>query len=60
LDLTLWITPYGIETSLFKKPLNLYLYIPPHLPHAPGILWGLVFGMIEHIFQLTSHWQDQK
>jgi hypothetical protein len=54
MDLTLHITPHDIKTSLFKKLLSLYLYIPPHLAHAPGILRGLVFRMMEHIFWLTS------
>jgi hypothetical protein len=60
MDLVLRVTPRGIETSIFKKPLNLYLYIPPHSAHAPGILTGLVFGMMERIFRLTTHWRDQK
>jgi hypothetical protein len=60
MDLTLWVTPCGIQTCLFENPLNSYLYIPPHLAHAPGILRGLVFGMTERIFWLTSHWLDQK
>jgi hypothetical protein len=59
MDLTLRVTPQGIRTSLFEKKLNLYLYIPPHSAHAPGILQGLVFGMTARIRNLTSHWQDQ-
>jgi hypothetical protein len=54
MDLTLQITPRGIETHLFEKLLNLYLYIPPHSAHMPDILQGLVIGMTEHIFWLTS------
>jgi hypothetical protein len=60
LDLTLHVTRHGIETSLYEKPLNHYLYIPPHLAHIPGILRGLVFGMTDRIFCLTSHLHDQK
>jgi hypothetical protein len=60
MDLVLRVTPRGIETSIYEKPLNLYLYIPPHSAHAPGILTGLVFGMMERIFCLTTHWRDQK
>ena len=59
MDLTLHVTPQGIRTSLFEKKLNLYLYIPPHSAHAPGILRGLVFGMTARIVNLTSHWRDQ-
>jgi hypothetical protein len=57
--LTLSVTPKGIQNWLFEKPLNLYLYIPPHSAHTPGILHGLVFGMTEHIFHLTTHWRDK-
>jgi hypothetical protein len=60
MDLTVSVTPLGIHTRLFEKPLNLYLYIPPHSAHAPGILRGLVFGMTGRIFRLTSHWRDQQ
>jgi hypothetical protein len=60
MDLTISVTPHSIHTRLFEKPLNLYLYIPPHPAHAPGILRGLVFGMTGRIFRLTSHWQDQQ
>jgi hypothetical protein len=60
MDLTVTVTPNGIQTRLFEKPLNLYLYIPPHSAHAPGILRGLVFGMTGRIFRLTSNWRDQQ
>ncbi len=60
MDLTLRVTPQGIQSRLFEKPLNLYLYIPPHSAHAPGILRGLVVGMTERIFRLTSHWRDKQ
>jgi hypothetical protein len=60
MDLTLYVSPQGIQNWLFEKKLNLYLYIPPHLTHAPGILRGLIFGIMEHIFCLTSHWRDKQ
>jgi hypothetical protein len=41
LDLTLHVMPQGIQSWLFEKPLNLYLYIPPHSTHAPEILCRL-------------------
>ena len=45
LDLTVTCTASGtISTTLYEKPLNLHLYIPPHSCHAPGILKGFVFG----------------
>ena len=38
MDLTISITNGNISTSLFEKPLNLHLYIPPHSAHPPGLL----------------------
>ena len=35
MDLTISITNGNISTSLFEKPLNLHLYIPPHSAHPP-------------------------
>jgi hypothetical protein len=43
-----------IRTSLFEKPLNLYLYPPPHSAHPPGALTGLIYGTIRRVFCLTS------
>jgi hypothetical protein len=60
LDLTLVITETGIQTRLFKKELNLYLYIPPHSAHSPGVLCGLVIGMTLQIVRLTAALQDKK
>jgi hypothetical protein len=60
MDLTLSITKTGIRSRIFKKNLNLYLYIPPHSAHSPGVLHGLIIGMISHIFCLTTDWQDKK
>jgi hypothetical protein len=56
LDLTLSINPDdgSIRARLFEKYLNLYLYLPPHSAHSPGILRGFVVGMLYHIYSLTS------
>jgi hypothetical protein len=60
MDLTLSITDKGIHTRIFEKKLNLYLYIPPHSAHSPGVLRGLIIGMISRIYRLTTDWQDKK
>ena len=60
LDLTLTITERGIQTRLFEKEMNLYLYIPPHSAHSPGVLRGLVIGMTLRIVRLTTALQDKK
>ena len=38
--------------------MALYLYIPPHSCHAPGVLTGLIFGNILRIYQLCSRKRD--
>jgi hypothetical protein len=61
LDLTIKIKPNGtIGTKLFEKKLNLYLYIPPHSAHPPGVLCGLITGMLKRIYRLTTDTADQK
>ena len=54
LDLTLSIEDNHVVTTLFSKPLNLYLYIPPKSAHPPGVLTGLIFGSIHRIYTLCS------
>jgi len=44
LDLTLHISNSKIETKMFQKPMNLYLYIPAGLAHPPSCLKGLIIG----------------
>ena len=49
----------NIETTLFKKQLNLHLYIPPHSAHPPGLLPGIVCGTLFRIFTLCSDNEDK-
>jgi hypothetical protein len=44
----------SIRFTLFENPLNLYLYLPPHSAHPPGVLTGLVYGMIRRAYRLTT------
>lgn len=60
MDMTLTIVGNRITTTLYEKPLNLYLYIPPHSAHAPGISTGLIFGGVLRIYQLCSCPNDAK
>jgi hypothetical protein len=54
LDLTLTLKDQTLVTCLYEKPLNLYLYIPPHSAHPPGILRGMIAGYITRVFRLTT------
>ena len=54
LDLTLRIDDHRIVTSLYEKPLNLHLYIPPNSSHTPSVRTGLVTGNIYRILRLTT------
>jgi hypothetical protein len=60
LDLSITLTRGGITTSIFEKDMNLYLYLPPHSAHPPGILRGLIIGMIKRIYRLTTTYADQQ
>ena len=50
----IWIKNKKLLTSLYTKPLNLHLFIPPHSCHPPGVFKGLIFGHIQRIFILCS------
>ena len=52
MDITISITNGNISTSLFEKPLNLHLYIPPHSAHPPGLLPSIVHSTLFQIFSL--------
>ncbi len=55
LDITIRLDSNNrIKTTLFEKPLNLYLYLPPHSAHPPGVLTGLIYGMIRRAYRLTT------
>ena len=56
--MTISIREDRIVTSLYEKSMNLYLYIPPHSAHPPGVLTGLVSGNILRIQSLCSKQDD--
>ena len=59
MDLTITLKNGKISTSLFEKPFNLHLYIPPTLPTPPGLLPGIVHSTLFRIFTLCSDPDDQ-
>ena len=58
MDMRIEIKKGKTVTSLYAKPLALYLYIPPHSCHAPGLLSALIFGMTFRIFHLRPREED--
>jgi hypothetical protein len=58
MDLTLTTKDTTIHTTLYEKPSNLHLYIPPHSSHPPGLIHGIVFGMLFRIYTLCTDQSD--
>jgi hypothetical protein len=58
MDLSIRIEGQKIHTTLYQKALNLFLYLPPHSAHPPGVLTGLVLGMIHRIYTLCTDERD--
>jgi hypothetical protein len=58
MDLTITIVDGRLETTLFEKAMNLYLYLPPHSSHPRGVFTGLIFGQVLRIRRLCSHKKD--
>jgi hypothetical protein len=54
MDLSLSIKNARITTTLYEKPSNHHLYTPPHSCHPPGLLGGMVFGMVNRLYTLVS------
>ena len=59
LDVTLTLQNGSIITRMYEKVLNLYLYLPPHSSHPPGVLKGLIHGRLQQIDYLCSHDLDK-
>ena len=60
MDMKISIQNNEIVTDLFEKKMALYLYIPPHSAHPPGVLTGLIMGQVFRIFNLCSNVKDMQ
>jgi hypothetical protein len=60
MDLTITLQDGKILTTLYEKPSSFHLYIPPHSCHPPGLLRGMVFGMMNRIHTLCTDKDAQK
>ena len=59
LDMTTKIQLNGfIKTTLYEKPMALYLFMPSHSAHPPGVLVGHICGNVLRIFRLNSDEED--
>ena len=46
LDLSISIDEGRFTFKTFQKAMNLYLYIPSHSAHTPGLLKSLIYGLV--------------
>ena len=51
-------SPLSLKFKTHQKPLNLYLYIPPHSAHPPGVLRSLIHGLIRKYWIQNSDTAD--
>ena len=58
MDLTITVESNKLTMTVYEKPQNLYLYIPPTSAHPKGILRGLVTGSILQYHRLCTNPSD--
>ncbi len=54
LDLTITLKRGRISTKTYQKPMNLYLYIPPHSAHPPGMIKDAVYSLLRCYYEENS------
>jgi hypothetical protein len=58
MDLSISIVGNHVETTIYEKPQNLYLYLPSHSSHPPGQGTGMVLGQVLRFRRLCSNVAD--
>ncbi|KAL7544454.1 hypothetical protein ACHAWF_007836 [Thalassiosira exigua] len=58
LDLTISIEDNAIVTKTFQKAMNLYQYIPPTSAHPPGMMKGIIYGLLRNYFLQNTNEDD--
>jgi hypothetical protein len=58
LDMTISIKDGQISTKTYQKENNPYLYITPYSAHPPGMIKGVVFGVVKRYFEQNSEQSD--
>ena len=58
LDLTVEIKNGSFVTRTFQKPMNLYQYIPPNSAHPPGMIKGMIYGLLRQYYLQNSKCED--
>ena len=46
-------------STIYEENVALYLYIPPHSAHPPGVILDHIMGNVLRIFRLNSYEEDR-
>jgi hypothetical protein len=58
LDLSITVKEDKITTRTHQKKGNPYLYITPHSAHPPGMIKGVIFGLVRCYYEQNSDKKD--
>ena len=58
LDLTISIENGNIVTKTYQKAMNLYQYIPPTSAHPPGMMKGIIYGLMRNYYLQNTKESD--
>jgi hypothetical protein len=60
LDLTIYIENNRIITKTYQKALNLYQYLPPTSAHPPGMIRGIIYGLVRNYYFQNTKQSDYR